>query len=104
MNLVTYFTLAAAIGVILVLAVMLLKNKQVLNSLRAAEQTAQKIIGDSKREAETIKREAQLEAKDRTLSLRAEVEKQSKDRSLELHSLEQRVGQREELLEKKSKL
>ncbi len=101
MNLVTYFALAVATGLILVLAVMLFKNKRVLNSLKAAEQTAQKIIGDSKREAETIKREAQLEAKDRSLSLRAEVEKQSKDRKVELHNLEKRLGQREELLEKK---
>jgi ribonuclease Y len=103
MNLVIYLALAVAIGLILILAVMLLKNRQVLSSLKAAEQTAQKIIGDSKREAETIKKEAQLEAKDRSLSLRAEVEKQSKDRKVELHNLEKRLGQREELLEKKNK-
>ncbi|MCI0624085.1 MAG: Rnase Y domain-containing protein, partial [Acidobacteria bacterium] len=101
MNSVTYFALAAAVGLILVLTIMLLKNKQILSSLKTADQTAQKIIGDSKREAETIKREAHLEAKDRSLNLRAEVEKQTKDRKLELHSLEKRLGQREELLEKK---
>lgn len=101
MNLVTLLALAVAIGLILIFAVMLLKKRQGLNSLKAAEQTAQKIIGDSKREAETIKREAQLEAKERSLSLRTEVEKQSKDRKSELHSLEKRLGQREELLEKK---
>ena len=101
MNPVVYFALAAAIGLIIVLSVMLLKAKQVLSSLKAAEQTAQKIIGDSKREAENIKKEALLEAKDKSLNLRSEVERQTKDRRLELQGLEKRIGQREELLEKK---
>jgi ribonuclease Y len=101
MNPVVYFALAAAVVLIIVLSVMLLKAKQVLSSLNAAEQTAQKIIGDSKREAENIKKEAVLEAKDKLLNFRAEVEKQTRERKLELQSLEKRLGQREELLEKK---
>lgn len=98
---VVYFAFAAAIGLIIVLSVMLMKSKQVLSSLKAAEQTAQKIIGDSKREAENLKKEALLEAKDKALALRAEIEKQNKDRRSELQNLEKRLGQREELLEKK---
>jgi ribonucrease Y len=101
MDTVVTFALVAAIALIIVLAVMLIKAKQVLSSLKAAEQTAQKIIADSKREAENIKKEALLEAKDKVLSLRSEVEKQTKDRKLEVQSLEKRLGQREELLEKK---
>jgi ribonucrease Y len=101
MDTVVTFALVAAVVLIIVLSVMLIKAKQVLSSLKAAEQTAQKIIADSKREAENIKKEALLEAKDKILSLRSEVEKQTKDRKLELNSLEKRLGQREELLEKK---
>ena len=80
MNPAVYVALAIAIGLILVLSVMLLKAKQALSSINAAEQTAQKIVGDSKKEAENIKKEALLEAKDKILNLRTEVEKQTRDR------------------------
>ena len=101
MNPVAYLALTVAVGLIIVLSVMLLKARQVLSSIKAAEQTAQKIVGDSKKEAEHIKKEALLEAKDKILSLRAEVEKQTRDRKLELQGLEKRHNQREELLERK---
>ena len=101
MNPVVYVALAIAIGMILVLSVMLLKAKQALSSINAAEQTAQKIIGDSKKEAENTKKEALLEAKDKILNLRAEVEKQTRDRKSELQGIEKRLNQKEELLEKK---
>src|SRR5882724_9003888 len=101
MNPVVYVALAIAIGMILVLSAMLLKAKQALSSINAAEQTAQKIIGDSKKEAENTKKEALLEAKDKILNLRAEVEKQTRDRKSELLGIEKRLNQKEELLEKK---
>src|SRR5439155_3409734 len=101
MNPVVYLALAMAVGLIIVLSVMLLKARQVLSSIKAAEQTAQRIIGDTKKEAENIKKEALLEAKDKILSLRAEIEKQTRDRKLELQSVEKRHNQKEELLEKK---
>ena len=101
MNPVVYVALAIAIGMILVLSVMLLKAKHALSSINAAEQTAQKIIGDSKKEAENTKKEALLEAKDKILNLRAEVEKQTRDRKSELQGIEKRLNQKEELLEKK---
>src|ERR1700745_926998 len=101
MNPVVYVALAVAIGLILVLSAMLLKAKQALNSINAAEQTAQRIIGDSKKEAEKIKKEALLEAKDKILNLRSEVEKQTRDRKLEIQGIEKRLNQKEEVLEKR---
>jgi ribonuclease Y len=101
MNPVVYLALAVAVGLIIVLSVMLLKARQVFSSIKAAGENAQKIIGDSKKEAESIKKEALLEAKDKILSLRAEVEKQTRDRKLELQGIERRHNQKEELLEKK---
>jgi ribonucrease Y len=101
MNPVVYVALAVAIGLILVLSAMLLKAKQALNSINAAEQTAQRIIGDSKKEAENIKKEALLEAKDKILNLRSEVEKQTRDRKLEIQGIEKRLNQKEEVLEKR---
>jgi len=102
MNPVIYITaLAVCLVIILLLSAVLLKAKRALGSIKAAEQTAQKIVENSKREAENIKRESLLEAKDKALGLRAEVEKQTKDRKVELQNLEKRLSQREEQLERK---
>lgn len=101
MNPLVYFALAVAIGLIVVLSVMLFSARRVLSSMRAAGRTAVQIIGESKKEAESIKKEALLEAKDKILSLRSEVEKQTKDRKQELLGLERRLTQKEELLERK---
>jgi ribonucrease Y len=101
MNPVLSLALAVAVGLIIVLSIMLLKAKQVLSSIRAAEQSALKIIGNAKKEAEGIKKEASLEAKDKILSLRSEVERQTKDRKIELQFLEKRLSQKEEQLQRK---
>ena len=64
----------------------------------------------AKREAETIRKEAELQTKDLLLKMRQDFEKETKDRRDELSSMEKRVLQREEnidkrvdLLEKKEK-
>jgi ribonucrease Y len=101
MNPVFALALAVAVGLIIVLSIMLLKAKQVLSSIRAAEQSAQNIIGNAKKEAETIKKEASLEAKDKILGLRSEVERQTKDRKIELQFMEKRLSQKEEQLQRK---
>jgi ribonuclease Y len=101
MNPVFALALAVAVGLIIVLSIMLLKAKQVLSSIRAAEQSAQNIIGNAKKEAETIKKEAALEAKDKILGLRSEVERQTKDRKIELQFMEKRLSQKEEQLQRK---
>lgn len=45
-----------------------------------AEKVAEKIISDSKREAETEKKELLLEAKEEVHKLRSEIEKENRDR------------------------
>jgi ribonucrease Y len=101
MNPVFALALTVAVGLIIVLSIMLLKAKQVLGSIRAAEQSAQNIIGNAKKEAETIKKEAALEAKDKILGLRSEVERLTKDRKIELQFMEKRLSQKEEQLQRK---
>ena len=83
MHPVIYIALTVTVALVVALSVMLVRNKQAAMSLKTAELTAQKIIGDSKREAENIKKEALLEAKDKILSLRGEVDRQNKDRRVE---------------------
>ena len=55
----------------------------------------------AKREAETIRKEAELQAKDLLLKMRQDFEKETKERRDELSSMEKRVLQREENLDKR---
>ena len=55
----------------------------------------------AKREAETIRKEAELQAKDLLLKMRQDFEKENKERRDELASMEKRVLQREENLDKR---
>ncbi len=96
-----YIALAVAVVFLSLLAFLLVRARHTLNAIKAAERTAQKIIAESKKEAENIKKEAALEAKDKILGLRAEVDKQTKERKQELQGLEKRLTQKEEQLERK---
>src|SRR5471030_987310 len=55
----------------------------------------------AKREAETIRKEAELQAKDLLLKMRQDFEKETKERREELSSMEKRVLQLEENLDKR---
>jgi ribonuclease Y len=101
MQTLVYAALVVAIVFVVLLTAFLIRARQVLSSIKASERTAQKIIADSKKEADTIKKEALLEAKDKIIGLRAEVDKQTKERKQELQGLERRVAQKEEQLERK---
>src|ERR1017187_1910112 len=54
----------------------------------------------AKREADTTRKEAELQAKDLLLKMRQDFEKETKERREELSSMEKRVLQREENLDK----
>ena len=71
-------------------------------NITKAEEEANRIIGDAKREAEAKKKEAILEAKEEVHRLRTDLEKESRERRNEIQRLERRVIQREESLDKKS--
>lgn len=68
-------------------------------------QEAQKDAGEirdlAKREAETIRKEADLQAKDLLIKMRQDFENQTKDRREELNGAEKRIVQREENLDKR---
>ncbi|MFH1878235.1 MAG: ribonuclease Y [Candidatus Omnitrophota bacterium] len=69
--------------------------------IKHAEEKAKVIINTSKVEAERRKRESILEAKDLALAMRAEVEEEAKERRKELLSMEKRLLQREENIDRK---
>jgi len=66
-----------------------------------AEKQAKKIVADSHKEAESIKREASIFAKDELHKSRAEFEKETRERKQELAGIEKRISQKEENLDRK---
>src|SRR4030042_3500120 len=74
------------------------RNQQSLEAL------GKKILEETGKEAETIKKEAKLLAKDQLLQIKIDFEKETHDRRHEIGQLERRLLQREEHLEKKGTL
>ena len=72
--------------------------------IATAEQAAQKILEDAKKDAEAKKREALLEAKEEVHTLRSELERENKERRNELQRSEKRILNKEEQLDKKSEI
>ncbi|MDO8915235.1 MAG: ribonuclease Y [Coriobacteriia bacterium] len=67
-----------------------------------ARMTAERIVTDAEKQAETLKKEAILEAKDEVFSLKAEAETEAKERRKDLTALETRLMQREESIERRA--
>ena len=78
----------------------ILKGRQA----KAAEQEANSVRDMARREAETIKKEAELHAKDTMLKLRQEFEQDTRQRREELAVAEKRIIQKEENVEKRLNL
>lgn len=70
-------------------------------SAKRTGQKAENMIADAKRQAETLRKEAQLEARDQALKYKQEAEAESKERMKEVRSAENRVAQREESLDRR---
>jgi ribonuclease Y len=66
-----------------------------------AELNSRKIVQEAKRNAASIKKEAELAAKDKIINVKSEAEKEHKERRAELHQLDKRLRQREEMLDRK---
>ncbi len=69
--------------------------------ISSAEQAAQQILENAKKEAEALKKETILEAKDDAHKIRTEAEKDIRERRQEIQRLERRLLQKEETLDKK---
>ncbi|WP_409292388.1 ribonuclease Y [Peribacillus sp. SCS-26] len=71
------------------------------NKIAGAKVSAEQIIEDARREADSKKKEALLEAKDEIHKLRSDAEKDVRERRTELQKQENRLLQREENLDRK---
>lgn len=70
--------------------------------IASAQAEAEQLIGDAKRAAETLKKEALLEAKEEIIQHKQAAEAEEKQRKRELRTLENRVMQREESLDRRN--
>jgi ribonuclease Y len=71
------------------------------SSLGEAARRSHALLTDAKREAETLRREAQIEAREEAVRVRAEVEHEAKERRAEITKLEERVIAKQDELEVK---
>ncbi len=70
-------------------------------STKRAADEAESLIADAKKQAETFRREAIIEAKDEALKIKQENENENKERAKEIRASENRIAQREELLDRR---
>ncbi len=68
---------------------------------KRAQEEAETLIADAKRQAETMQREAILAGKDEVLKLKQEAQAENKERMREVRAAENRVSQREESLDRR---
>jgi len=81
-----------------------LRKRLVESKLATAEEAANKIFTDAKKESENLKKEARLQAKEELYKSKAEFEKESKNKRYEMQKMEKRLNQKEENLDKKVNL
>jgi len=79
-----------------------LRQKWNQETIHSAEEAAQQILDEAKKEGSVIKREAQVQAKDTILQAKSEVEQEINERRKEIQQVERRLQGRDEALEKRS--
>jgi ribonuclease Y len=78
-----------------------LRRQQARQQIRDGEETARRILGEARAEADAVRKEAEIKAKDTILQAKADAEKESRERRHDLQQLEKRLTTREENLEKR---
>jgi ribonuclease Y len=93
----------ALIGLVVGLVIGVVAVRFVVNAAaKKKADEAEALLVEAKREADTIRREAEVEAKDEAIKLRASIEAEQKERQRELRDAQHRVAQREESLDKRT--
>ncbi|MDD3249659.1 MAG: ribonuclease Y [Smithella sp.] len=79
----------------------ILKQIFTAKKIRASESLATRIVEESKKEADTIKKEAILQAKENLLKMKADFDAETKEVKSELEALERRIRGKEENMDKR---
>jgi ribonuclease Y len=88
-------------GIVLALGFVWFRNRQLQTQLDTTKQGAERIIEEAKRDAVTIRKEAEIHAKDILLKEKADFEKEVRETRRELQNLEKRLIGKEEILDKR---
>lgn len=94
-----YALLGLAVGVVLGF---IINRFVVTGKTNQARESAERMLTDAQKQAETTKKEMLLEAKDEIFHLKAQAEEEMKERRKDLTALEGRLLQREESLERRA--
>jgi ribonuclease Y len=95
--------LYALIGLAVGVALGFLINRFVVTgAISRSRESAERMLADAKKQAETTRKEMLLEAKDEIFHLKAQSEEEIKERRKDLTALEGRIMQREESLERRA--
>jgi ribonuclease Y len=94
-----YIIASLIVGVLVGLAI---TRFIVTGKAQQARDTAERVLADAEKQAETMKKEKLLEAKDEVFQLRAQAETEAKERRKEITALEGRLLQREESIERRA--
>ena len=99
METVLYIIASLVVGVLIGLAI---TRFIISGKAQQARETAERVLADAEKQAETMKKEKLLEAKDEVFQLRAQAETEAKERRKEITALEARLLQREESIERRA--
>ena len=98
-----YLIIAVVVGLLLGIVIGINYRKRISEAkIGVAEERAEKIVDDAKREAEAKKKEILLEAKEESMKTKNEAEREARERRNELQKTEKRLIQKEESLDKKA--
>ncbi len=95
--------ISIGVGAVGILAGYLIRKKIAEAKITSAEEAANRIIEDAKKQGESMKREALLEAKEEVHKQRNDLEKETRERRNEIQRYERKLEQKEESLNKQQK-
>jgi ribonucrease Y len=101
LNAIIFLAIGASVGAGAVWLVDRLRRRRLVELEAGAHATGARIIEEARKESETIRTEAQRQAKDVLVQARADWEREARDQRQELITLEKRVAQKEESIDRK---
>lgn len=94
--------IAVGTGAASLLAGYMIRKKTAESKITSAEDEAKRIIDESRRTGETLKKEVLIEGKEQIQKMRSSAEAENKERRNELLSLEKRLINKESILDRKA--
>ena len=97
-----FLAVGAAVGIVLSLAVVLIRKATDKKRLASAQEEAKRILTEAIQNAAAVKKESLLETKEEILAMKTETENELKERRKEVSRQERRIAQKEESLDSKT--